>query len=1044
MKRIIRTLHARGTRFIHAWAITLGLSACTAAHAQTPQHYLVAYDGTLQPSWVRSCWEANDGDLYTDFAATAPDRTGNTIEVRFGPGDAWNAFGLADRRPGWDVQLKYLNEFRTIEFDIRFKSSAGPADNLRFLLDDAGYSDERALAGFIPGWATMTAAQRYDQWHHVTIDLPSIHPTRAHFHQFLFFNDGEDQPQFYLADVKLGWDDDTTPPVITVGTPVLSADHTQLTLPFTTDEFAVYRVEFGIGGYSATVTGDNEGWSRSHSPILPGLTLGSTYQYRIVALDHRTDPAAAPNQGVATGTFVVPAAPTTPPTISNLAISDLAGNRAILSWNTDRPCTATLSYQKTGGTALTRTLGDLQTSRSFTLDLLEPSTAYTATVTVTDAFALTASRTVTFTTTASAAPTITITAAPAAAHPISPWIYGVNFHQKIPDVPRNLTFNRHGGNRWTAYNWENNASNAGSDWGPFSSDSYLSESTVPAEAARERVAADRAAGLASLITVQMQGYAAADTDGNVAMTDSLATRRATRFKEVVFAKGAPFTAIPSTADASVYMDEFVSVLRDKLGTDIYSDPVTPTFVSLDNEPDLWPDTHLQIQGPALTDPDVFIQRTAELSTAIKNVAPGALTFGPVNYGFLGIYNWQDYGSAELTSSYWFADKYLADLRVASQAAGRRLLDVYDIHWYSESRVGGTRIGSLTGTSLTADQIQAVVQSPRSFWDSTYAETSWVANTLGGPIYILRRLQDKIAAQWPGTRLALTEYEAGGNNHIAGALAQADTLGVFGQMDIFAANFWPTSDTYAFTLAGFKMYRDYDGALATFGDISLPTTSSDTALVSAYISRFSTRNDRYVIVAINRSPAVQDVAFAGLAAAGIARVFRLEGTSTTPAFVGEVPADLANWVVTLPPLSVSTIELNIPAAANYAAWRALSFSTTDLGNDAVSGPDADPDGAGVTNFARYAFGLPARGPVATSTTLGTTTSGGASYLTLTFDRRATASDLAYTVEASSDLVDWSTVTTIAPGTPAQVTAQDSVALGTAGITRRFLRVRVAAP
>jgi hypothetical protein len=1044
MKEILHTLRTRGFFFVRACVIALGLGACATAQAQTPQHYLVAYDGTLQPSWVRSCWEANDGDLYTDFAATAPGHTGNVIEVRFGPNDAWNAFGLADRKPGWDVQFKYLNEFRTIEFDVRFQSSGSPADQLLFILDDTGYSDERTLVSFIPGWAGMTAAQRYDQWHHVTIDLPSIHPTRAHFHQFLLFN-SELQPRFYVANVKLGWDDDTTPPVITVGTPSLNSNYSQLTLPFTTDEFTIYRVEFGIGNYSNTLTGATDGWSKSHGPALTGLTLGATYQYRIVALDHRTDPAATPNQGIATGTFAVPAAPTTPPVISNLAASDLAGNRAILSWNTDRPCTATLSYQKSGGAPLTRTLGDLQSSRSFTLDLLEPATTYTATVTVADAFALAATQSLTFATTSAATPTVTITAAPAAAHPISPWIYGVNFHQKMPAVPRNLTFNRHGGNRWTAYNWENNASNAGSDYGPYSSDSYLSESTAPGEAVRERVASDRAAGLASLITVQLQGYVAADTNGNIPMTDPLATRLASRFKQVVFAKDSAFTATPSTADASVYMDEFLSVLRTKLGTDIYADPTTPTFVSIDNEPDLWPDTHAEIQGTALTNPDLYIERTAQLCSAIKNVAPGARTFGPVNYGFLGIYNWQDYGSSELTSDYWFADKYLADLRAASEAAGHRLLDVYDIHWYSESRVGGTRIGSLTGTTLTNDQIQAIVQSPRSYWDTTYAETSWVANTLGGPIYILKRLQDKIAARWPGTGLAITEYENGGNNHIAGTLAQADTLGVFGQMDIFAANFWPTSDTYAFTLAAFKMYRDYDGALATFGNISLPTTSSDTALVSAYVSRFSARSDRYVIVAINRSPAVQDVAFAGLAASGTARVFRLQGTATTPSFVGEVPANLANWVVTLPPLSVSTIELNLAAANNYAAWRAANFSGTDLTSDTISGPLADPDGAGLVNYARYAFGLAARGPVAPPVTQGTADSGGQRYVTLTFNRRATASDLSYILEASNDLATWSPVPgqTFAPGS-GPITAQDSVALGTTGVTRRFLRLRVTAP
>src|SRR5690606_20303905 len=42
---------------------------------------------------------------------------------------------------------------------------------------------------------------------------------------------------------------------------------------------------------------------------------------------------------------------------------------------------------------------------------------------------------------------------------ISPWIYGTNFGEVA-----NARFNRSGGNRLTGYNWENNASNAGSDW----------------------------------------------------------------------------------------------------------------------------------------------------------------------------------------------------------------------------------------------------------------------------------------------------------------------------------------------------------------------------------------------------------------------------------------------------------------------------------------------------------------------------------------------------------------------------------------------------
>ncbi|MBK8479423.1 MAG: hypothetical protein IPL39_25010 [Opitutaceae bacterium] len=131
-------------------------------------------------------------------------------------------------------------------------------------------------------------------------------------------------------------------------------------------------------------------------------------------------------------------------------------------------------------------------------------------------------------------------------------------------------------------------------------------------------------------------------------------------------------------------------------------------------------------------------------------------------------------------------------------------------------------------------------------------------------------------------------------------------------------------------------------------------------------------------------------------------------------------------------------------ANYAAWRSASFGA-EAGNDAISGPLADPDGAGVTNFARYAFALPARGPVANPITLGTATSASASYLTLTFNRRAVATDLSYIVEASTDLATWTAVpgrTYSAGADP--ITAQDVVALSTSGTPRRFLRLRITAP
>jgi hypothetical protein len=274
-----------------------------------------------------------------------------------------------------------------------------------------------------------------------------------------------------------------------------------------------------------------------------------------------------------------------------------------------------------------------------------------------------------------------------------------------------------------------------------------------------------------------------------------------------------------------------------------------------------------------------------------------------------------------TSPPWFIDDYLTQMKSASEAAGHRLLDAFDFHWYCQAQTrSGQWVSNLDGASLTDEQIQLIVQSPRSLWDHTYKENSWIANdVLGGPIYALDRIQGRIDANYPGTPMAITEYDNGGYHHIAGAIAQADNLGIFGSHGVFAATYWNMDNTAvhpdnpaAFVLAAFKMYRDFDGNKATFGDISLATTSSDTAKVAAYVSRDSAQAGRHVIVAINRSSATQDVAFNGLVATGIAYVYRLDGhadpMSPTPTLVGQVPATFPGWVITLPAYSVSTIEI----------------------------------------------------------------------------------------------------------------------------------------
>ncbi|MEY4510810.1 MAG: hypothetical protein RLZZ450_2932, partial [Pseudomonadota bacterium] len=90
--------------------------------------------------------------------------------------------------------------------------------------------------------------------------------------------------------------------------------------------------------------------------------------------------------------------------------------------------------------------------------------------------------------------------------PISPFVYGMNGGVV---APLQWGVIRSGGNRLTAYNWENNASNAGSDY-LFQNDSLIDTSNSPARSLLQGIDAAIGVGAASIITLPNVDYVAAD------------------------------------------------------------------------------------------------------------------------------------------------------------------------------------------------------------------------------------------------------------------------------------------------------------------------------------------------------------------------------------------------------------------------------------------------------------------------------------------------------------------------------------------------------
>jgi len=650
-----------------------------------------------------------------------------------------------------------------------------------------------------------------------------------------------------------------------------------------------------------------------------GLTNGTTYYYVVSAVN------AGGESGNSTEVNAKPAG--SPPPIPTGLTATAGDKQVALTWNAS---TGATSYHVKRSTTSGGPYSQIAvpTTNNYTDSGLTNGTTYYYVVSALNANGESGNSSQASAIPVASPPDVTVTVNPGSTHPISPWIYGINFYNGVPNAPH-ATIDRAGGNRWTAYNWENNFSNAGSDYGPYHNDDYLCNTTcntsIPGEGVRTLIAADHNAGIASLITLQLQGLVSADGNGNVSVTNP---PDMTRFKTVVDKKstadGTPFTVSPPTGDANVYMDEFLWALDQKFsGQNIFAaSPTTqPTFVSLDNEPELWNSTHLEVQGHTAVTSDAYITKTINLAKALKDQFPDLVIFGPVHYGFAGIYSWQGELNPTPTGTNWFPDKYLQAIAIASNSYGKPLVDVYDFHWYPEVyNASGTRITSMSGTTLSDSDVQQIVQAPRDLWDPTWHDPSnsnpWVYQTLGStPIQIILRLQAKIDAEFPVMKgLAITEYEGGGWNHIAGTIAQADMLGIFGMQGLFAASMWPPGGTYDYALAGFRSFRGFDGASASFGDTSVQATSSDVSKVAVYVSTDTSAPGRVVFVAINRTKSSLVTAINDISLSGTASIYQITASTASgqnpvhPILVGTQAASGTSIKVTLPALSVTTIDV----------------------------------------------------------------------------------------------------------------------------------------
>ena len=516
-------------------------------------------------------------------------------------------------------------------------------------------------------------------------------------------------------------------------------------------------------------------------------------------------------------------------------------------------------------------------------------------------------------------------------HPIAPEVYGVAFASTAQLKALNVPLNRSGGNSETRYNWQLNAHNHAAD---FFFESIADAGSTPGAETDAFVQSTRDATSLPMVTVPMIGWAA-KLGPNRGKLASFSIRKygpqtgndAAYFADAgngVKTAGPPQVYVtgndPNDANVpsdTVFQGAWVDHLIQKWGT---SAAGGVRHYLLDNEPSLWHSTHRDVHPVGATLEEIR-DRCLEYAAMVRSRDPGAVIFAPEEWGWSGyLYSGYDqqYGAAHGYSSFpdraahgnqeaipWLLDRW----READAKSGRRSVDVLSVHFYPQ--------GGEFGDDVSAAMQLRRNRSTRALWDPSYTDETWIQTQ----VRLIPRLKEWVAAHYPGTRIAITEYNWGAEKHISGALAQADVLGILGREGVDFATRWtcPATNTAAFN--AIRLFRNYDGAGSTFGDLSVEATAPDPDTVAAFAAQRLV-DGALTVLLLNKDPGAArpvSLSLANFGPAPVAELWRLDSGNriTRLADVGTTNATLEATLpvqsLTLLILRPRTLQLKVRAA-----------------------------------------------------------------------------------------------------------------------------------
>ena len=565
-------------------------------------------------------------------------------------------------------------------------------------------------------------------------------------------------------------------------------------------------------------------------------------------------------------------------------------------------------------------------------------------------------------------PPVTITVdANSDRRPISPNIYGVAFGDGPTLADLNAPLNRSGGNNTSRYNWQLNADNRAFDW-YFESLPYAS--SVAGEVGDTFIAQSHSGGAEPLLTIPMVGWVAKLGPGRSRLSSfSIAKYGAQSdsdwqwFPDAgngVLVNGQDVTGNDPN-DANVPADStfqlgWMQHLKNRWGSAASGGL---RYYLLDNEPSIWFSTHRDVHPTGAT-MDQMRDTIVDYARQVKNNDPDALVVAPEEWGWDG-YRWSGYdqqwgelhGWSNLPDRAahggWDYLPWLLDqLRRQSATDGRRLLDIFSVHYYPQG-------GEFSDVVTQSMQLLRNA-STRSLWDPGYVDQSWIADR----VQLVPRIRGWVDAYYPGTRIAVTEYNWGAEGHINGATAQADVLGIFGREGLDLATRWTTPAATTPTYKAIKMYRNYDGNRSTFGDTSVRATGPNPDVMAPFAA-VRTADGALTIMVVTKylsGSTPTTISVSNFAAGSSAQAWQLTGTNTITGPAG-VPVNGGTLSITLPPQSITLIVM----APRVAPAVTASAASNVTNNSATLNGKVNPNGLPTTAYFQWG----------TTTTYGNTTS-----------------------------------------------------------------------